>query len=41
MGQSITVRLSKELADWLELMAAKTGIADARGMNPLVCPLDA
>ena len=30
MGQTITVRLTKELADWLEQTAAKTGLSQGR-----------
>ncbi len=30
MGQTITVRLTKELADWLEETAAKTGVSQGR-----------
>ena len=30
MGQTITVRLTKELADWLQETAAKTGVSQGR-----------
>ncbi len=30
MGQTITVRLTKELAAWLEHVAAKTGVSQGR-----------
>ncbi len=30
MGQTITVRLTKELADWLEETAAKTGVSQGK-----------
>ena len=30
MGQTITIRLTKELADWLEQTAAQTGLSQSR-----------
>lgn len=30
MSQTITIRLSKELAEWLARVAAKTGVAQGR-----------
>ena len=30
MGQTITVRLTKELAAWLERVAARTGVSQGR-----------
>ena len=30
MGQTITVRLTKELADWLEETAAETGVSQGK-----------
>ena len=30
MGQTITVRLTRELADWLEEAAARTGVPQGR-----------
>ena len=30
MGNTITVRLSKELAEWLEAAASKTGVAQGK-----------
>jgi hypothetical protein len=30
MGQTITVRLTKDLADWLEQTAAETGMSQGR-----------
>jgi hypothetical protein len=30
MGQTITIRLTKELADWLEQTAAETGVSQGK-----------
>jgi predicted DNA-binding protein len=30
MSQTITIRLTKELADWLESMSARTGLSQGR-----------
>ena len=30
MGQTITIRLTKDLADWLEQTAAKTGVSQGK-----------
>jgi predicted transcriptional regulator len=30
MGHTITVRISKELADWLDQVASKTGVAQGK-----------
>ncbi len=30
MGQTLTVRLTKELADWLEQTAAETGVSQGK-----------
>lgn len=30
MGQTITIRLTKELADWLERTAAETGVSQGK-----------
>lgn len=30
MGQTITIRLTKELADWLEEVSARTGVSQSK-----------